>query len=99
VTDEAAPAKSFSHPAARVHLVARFTHDDFDFTLGKYKQVPGRVFTAKQNVPFCKRLAVGNAHDPVDHILVQSPEQIRLSDVHGNLILVMRNGAAEFSTR
>jgi hypothetical protein len=74
---------------ARVNLFPRLVHHDLDFTLGKNKQVSGRIVAAKQDIPLGKCLALGDAHDPVDHVLVQSPEQIRLSDVHGDLVSAM----------
>jgi hypothetical protein len=48
--------------------------------------MPGCIAAAKQDFSLGKRLVFGDGHDPIDHILAQSPKQIGLSDVHGGLI-------------
>jgi hypothetical protein len=84
--DEAAPAEGLSHTASGVYLFSRFSHGDLHFSLGKDEQIPGCIATAKQDFSLGKRLAFGDGHHPIDHILVQPPKQICVSDIHGGLI-------------
>lgn len=89
-TDQTAPAEGFSDAASQVDPGPPFTHGDLNLALYQNEQVPGRIVAAKQDRPLGQGFALSDGHDPVDHILAQSPEQIHLSDVHADLISVAR---------